>query len=108
MKVRGIEVEKPIEEQTTIYKCPYCSKNFINKNSYYNHISKNYCWHFHIDFIRKTNEYEQNKITKKEYYMWCYENGYSEFLNLDEVTKEELGEEFFDKISSLYNYWEED
>lgn len=107
MKIKGIEVEKPIEEQTTIYKCPYCSKKLINKNSYYNHIPKNYCMGFHMHFIKMTNLYEQNKITKKQYYQWCYENGCIELLNLDDVTKEELGEEFYNKICSLYDYWGE-
>lgn len=102
MKISGIEVEKPIEEQVIIYKCPYCSKKLINKNSYYKHISKKYCWNFHIDFVKKTNEYKKNKITQKEYYQWCYENGYVEFLNLDDIKKNELGEEFYKKISSMY------
>ena len=108
MKILGVEVKNPIGELTTIYKCPYCSKKLINKNSYYNHIKKKYCWNFHLDFVQKTNEYEQNKINKKEYYTWCYENGYIEFLNLDKITKEELEKDFFDKISSLYNDWPED
>lgn len=107
MKIRGIEVEKPIEIQTIIYECPYCPKKFIHKNSYYNHIAKNNCWGFKMDFIKMTNLYEQNKINKKQYYQWCYENNCIEFLNLDDVTKNELGEEFYNKICSLYDDWGE-
>ena len=33
MKIKGIELEKIIEEKSTIYRCPYCNKKFINKNS---------------------------------------------------------------------------
>ena len=104
MKIKGLEVENPKEIQTTIYECAYCRKRFINKGSYYNHISKKYCWNYYIDFEEKTQKYKENKITKKEYYQWCYENGYSGFINLDEATKNELGEEFFNKISSMYGW----
>lgn len=102
MKVLGLDIENVIEEQTTIYKCPYCTKKFINKHSYYNHIKGKYCQGYFLEFEITTQRYKNKKMTKKEYYQWCYENGYAHFINLDEATKKELGEELFNKISSLY------
>ena len=103
MRIKGLEVKNPEEIQTTIYQCAYCTKKFLNKNSYYNHIAKKYCLNYYIDFEEKTQKYNQNKITKKEYYLWCYENGYVDFLNLNGATKEELGKELFEKIENLYD-----
>lgn len=40
MEIRGIEVENVISKQSIIYECPYCTKKFINKNSYYTHLDK--------------------------------------------------------------------
>ena len=45
----------------------------------------------------------QNKITMQQYYEWCYENGCLENLNLDEKTISKLGNDFFNKISSMYS-----
>ena len=103
MKVKGIKIEKPKELQTIIYECPYCSKKLINKNSYYNHIAKGYCWNFNIDFQQKTNEYEEGKITIDEYYEWCYEKGWIEYLNLDEKIISKLSDNLYNKISSMYS-----
>lgn len=107
MKIRELKVAEANEIQTTIYECPYCSKRFLNKGSYRNHIDKKYCHSFYIDYEIKTQEYEEGKITQEEYYMWCYEKGYAEFLNIDEATREKLGNDFFEKLCSLYNYSED-
>ncbi len=103
MKIKGIKVEQPKELKIIIYQCPYCSKKLINKNSYYNHIAKGYCWYFNIDFVNKKILYEENKITIQEFYEWCYENGYLEYLNLDEKVISKLDKDFYDKISSMYS-----
>lgn len=103
MKIKGIEVKQPKELKTIIYQCPYCSKKFINKNSYYTHIDKAYCWHFDIRFRRMKKLYEENKITIQHYYEWCYKNGRLEYLNLDEETISKLGNDFYNKISSMYS-----
>jgi len=109
MKINGIEVCKPVELlQQTIYACPYCSKKFLNKGSYYNHIKGKYCMSYFMDFEIETQKFTENKITEKEYWSWCYENGYIEFLDLKKATVEKLGQEFYDKICSLYDYREED
>lgn len=103
LKLNNLTVESPIEEKTIIYRCPYCSRKFLSKNSYRNHIIKDYCPGYFINFEKKRISYEANEITKKEYYEWCYENGYIEFLDLSEVTIKELGEEFYNKIANLYD-----
>ena len=103
MKIKGIEVEQPKELKTIIYQCPYCSKKFISKNSYYTHISKDYCWGFDMRFTKIKNLYEENKITIQQYYEWCYENGCLEYLNLDEEIISKLGNDFYNKISSMYS-----
>ena len=103
MKIKGIEVEQPKELKTIIYQCPYCSKKFINKNSYYTHIDKSYCQYFDMRFRRMKKFYEENKITMKQYYEWCYKNSRLEYLNLDEETISKLGNDFYNKISSMYS-----
>ncbi len=90
-------------EKLTIYKCPYCNKKLINKNSYYNHISKKYCHQYYTDFEIETKKYKDNQITKKEYYEWCYIHGYLELLDIDDITINEIGEELFEKINNLYS-----
>jgi len=46
----------------------------------------------------------KNKIiTMQQYYEWCYENGCLEYLNLDEETISKLGNDFYNKISSMYS-----
>ena len=108
MKIRGLEIKDAVPVSQIIYECAYCSKRFLNKNSYYNHIDKKFCWAFFIDYEQKAQEYENRKITKTEYYSWCYEHGFEEFLSLDKTTKEELGDELFEKIKSLYDDYEDD
>ena len=108
MKILGIETKKPIEENITIYKCPYCHKKFFNKNSIRNHITKKYCQYLFIDFEIKTNLYKENKINTQEYYEWCYENGYIEFCNITIEEKKKLSKQFFDKIESLYKNSEDE
>lgn len=105
MKIKGIELEKIIEEQSIIYKCPYCNKKFINKNSIYNHLSKKYCYSFNIDFAKIQDDYKNNKINQKEYYERCYEIGYLEcVISPSELEKIRpmLDKEFLEKIESLY------
>lgn len=103
MQIRGIKILKPEEVETIIYQCPYCSKKLIHKNSYYNHIAKGYCWYFNIELQAKTNEYEEGKIAMEEYYEWCYEHGYIEYLNLDEKVISKLSDDLYNKISSMYS-----
>lgn len=104
MKINGLEVKKPIEEQTIIYHCPYCNKRFLRKSSYYNHISKKYCWNYYVDFELKTKEYKENKITVQEYHEWVYEHGYCELVVITKEEKEQLSENFLKKIEDLYCY----
>lgn len=106
MKIRGIEVDNPIEVQTTIWKCPNCSKKFTHKGSYYNHISKNYCWFSAFKYFEEKQRYEKGIISKKDFYMWCYENDYAHLLPITKEDEEILEEEFYKKICSLYE-WED-
>ncbi len=103
MRINNILVENPKEEKTLIYRCPYCLKKFLSKQSYRNHIAKNFCPSFFIDFEKQKKRYESSAITKKQFYEWCYENGYIEFLDLKKVTIKDLGEEFYYKIINLYD-----
>ena len=105
MRILNIEVKNPIEEKTTIYRCPYCNKKFIRKGSIYNHLIKKYCWNFNIDFARIQDDYKNNKITQKEYYEKCYKIGYLECVlspNELEKIKPILDKDFFEKIQSMY------
>jgi len=54
-------------------------------------------------FTRIKKLYEENKITIQQYYEWCYENGCLEYLNLDEEIILKLGNDFYNKISSMYS-----
>ena len=104
MKINGIEVNDVIEEKTTIYRCPYCNKKFLNKNSIYNHIAKNYCYNFSFKFQKLKNMYDNKQITYQKFLEECYENGFIEYLNLNKIEKEKLSEDFYNKIKSLYNF----
>ncbi len=107
MKILGIDVIEPIPKQITIYECPYCTKKFTNKHSYYNHISKKWCYNYDINFYRKKAEYEANKITEEEYYLWLFENDCLDYLGFDyeklEQLKNKLSKQLFEKIERLYN-----
>lgn len=107
MKILGIDVVEPIPKQMTIYECPYCAKKFMNRHSYYNHISKKWCYDYNVDFFRKQAEYNANIITKEEYYLWLYENNCLDYLEIDykdlEHLKNELSEQLFKKIERLYD-----
>lgn len=108
MKIDDINI-KPVKEiNITAYQCPYCSKKIFAKGSYRNHIKKDYCIGFYYNFAKFTNEYEKGKITYQEYLEKCYEDGCIELLGLDEIQKDKLAENFYNKIASLYNYCEED
>ena len=106
MKIRDIEVEDVIEEKTTIYRCPYCNKKFLNKNSIYKHIAKNYCYGFDFKFQKLKSLYENKKITYQQYLEQCYEHGCIDYLGISEIEKEKLSEDFYNKIKSLYEYYE--
>lgn len=108
MKIRGIQVDNLIEEQATIYQCPYCTKKFINKNSYYNHLDKKYCYYFDIDLQIKTNQFDNKEITAQEYYEWMLANGYEYAICISEEEKKEISDELLQKIEGLYNDIEED
>lgn len=102
MKIRGIEVDNPIEIQTTIWECPFCLKKFINKNSYYNHIAKDFCINIPFKYYEVKQQYDNKLISKKDFYEWCYVKGYAYKLNITEDEKKEIGEELFNKISCMY------
>lgn len=106
MKIGNIEIENVIKEETTIYKCPYCNKKFLNKNSIYSHISKNYCYGFNFKFQLLKNLYENKKITYQKYLEECYENGFIEYLGLSKIEKDKLSENFYNKIKSLYDFYD--
>lgn len=106
MKIKGLKLEDIVEEKAIIYKCPYCGKKFLSKNSIYNHISKSYCYGFSFKFQKLKNLYEEGKITYQNYLEECYEHGFIEYLNLSEIEKEKLGEDFYNKIKSLYEFYE--
>ena len=101
MKIKGEEIEKSIEEQATIYKCPYCRKKFMHKKSYYNHIAKRYCASYDIEFVRMSAKYEANEISAEEYYNYCFKEGYIYYmLNFSEVKelKGKISDELYKKI----------
>lgn len=103
MKIRDLEVKNPDEIQTTIYECAYCSKRFLNKGSYYNHIKGNYCQGYFIDFEEKTQDYKNNRISADEYYEWCYEKGYLyTFIEISSEEKQKISDRAFKKICELY------
>lgn len=106
MKIKGIRVDDVVEEKTIIYKCPYCDKKFLSKNSIYNHISKNYCYEFSFKFQKLKSLYENGKITYQNYLEKCYENGFIEYLDLSQIDKKKLSEDFYNKIKSLYDFYE--
>lgn len=106
MKIGNIKIDDVIKEEATIYKCPYCDKKFLNKNSIYNHISKNYCYNFNFKFQLLKNLFENGKIAYQKYLEKCYENGFIEYLNLSEIEKEKLSEDFYNKIKSFYDFYE--
>lgn len=106
MIIESIKIENVIEEKATIYRCPYCNKKFFNKNSIYNHIRKGYCYCFDFKFKKLTNSYKNNNISYKKYLEECYENGFIEYLDLSEIEKEKLSENFYNKIKSLYDFYE--
>lgn len=103
MKINGLEVNKPITLlEEIIYACPYCSKKFLNKGSYYNHIKGKYCHNYFIDFEEKTQAYKNNEISADEYYDWCYEKGYLYMFEITPEEKEKISNRVFEKISKLY------
>ena len=108
MKIRGIKVDDLIEEKTTIYKCPYCTKKFINKNSYYNHLNRNFCYSFDINLQIKTNQFDNKEITAQEYYEWMLTHGYEYAICISEEEKKEISNELLQKIEDLYSDIEED
>ena len=106
MEIRGIEVENVISKQSIIYECPYCTKKFINKNSYYTHLDKKYCRSFNIEFEKIKNNFNNHKITEKQFYEECFRIGYLEcVVNPDDLEriKTIVSEELFNKIESMYD-----
>jgi len=107
MKIKGEEVEKPIEEQTTIYKCPYCRKKLINKNSYYNHIARRYCTSYDVEFARMSAKYEADQISAEEYYTYCLKEDYIYYMldfNKVKELKGKISDELYKKIEERYIY----
>ena len=103
MKIRSLEVKEPKEIKITVYECAYCTKRFLNKGSYYNHIKGNYCTGYFIDFEEKTRDYKNNKIGADEYYEWCYEKGYLyTFIEISKEEKDKISNKVFEKICKLY------
>ena len=103
MKIRELEIKPAKEIIIKAWECPYCSKKFFNKNSYYNHISKGYCTNFFLDYEIQNNKYKNKLISPQEYYECCYENGRIEFCNISDEEKNQLREDFVQKIESLYD-----
>lgn len=108
MKIRGIKVDDLVEEKATIYKCPYCTKKFINKNSYYNHLNRNYCYSFDINLQIKTNQFDNKEITAQEYYEWMLTHGYEYVVRRKKRNICILSDELLQKIENLYSDIEED
>ena len=42
-KFNNIDYKELLTDVQVVYSCPYCNKQFFNKNSYRNHIVKGYC-----------------------------------------------------------------
>ena len=101
MKVKGHKVYNPIEIKTTIYQCPYCHKKLINKNSYRNHILSS-CSRFQFEYEEMKQNYEQNKITKAEYYKWLNDNGYTVDLKDEDI--KDIGEALYKEIKETQDY----
>lgn len=40
---KGVKYREPLTDVMIVIRCPYCSKKFLNKNSYRNHILGGYC-----------------------------------------------------------------
>lgn len=66
----------------------------------------NYCYGFDFKFQELTNLYNNKHITYQEYLEKCYENGFIEYLGLNKIEKEKLSEDFYNKIKSLYDFYE--
>ena len=69
-KFNGIEYDEPLTDIEVITICPYCSKKFLNKQSYRNHIVRGYCSMCDIKTGKSLSEeikISSNYLEKKRY-----------------------------------------